>query len=64
MPHPSINPVGSVKQISGVLVAVAVKSNVLRDVPGSWGELVLYKCTELPGSTSLEMQLQVHCCQM
>jgi hypothetical protein len=32
MPHPSINPVGSVKQVSGVLGAVIVKSTVLRDV--------------------------------
>ena len=46
MPHPSTNPVGSVKQVSGVLVAVAVKSTVLRDVPGSWGELVqMYRTT-------------------
>jgi hypothetical protein len=32
MPHPTINPVGSVKQVSGVLGAVTVKSTVLRDV--------------------------------
>jgi len=32
MPHPSINPVVSVKQVSGVLGAVTVKSTVLRDV--------------------------------
>ena len=32
MPHPSINPVGSVKLVTGVLGAVNVKSTVLRDV--------------------------------
>jgi len=32
MPHPSVNPAGSVKQVTGVLGAVNVKSTVLRDV--------------------------------
>jgi hypothetical protein len=32
MPHPSINPVGSVKQVSGFLGAVTVTSTVLSDM--------------------------------